>query len=396
MLCPPPSCLLYLEDGTHVVGRGVGDTGIRAGEIVFNTALTGYQEVLTDPSYAGQMVVFTTTHIGNTGINLDDMESASPHAIGAIMRAYPTPASNWRSNLDFNAWMKREGLIGIAEVDTRALVIRLRQSGAQQACLVHMADFSLEAALATAKAEITKSERLDGLDLAKRVTRKTPADWTDALWSDKTHDAAHGQANHRPHKVVVYDFGTKHNILRHLVSAGCTVKVVPAKTPAAEVIKLAPDGVLLSNGPGDPYACNYAITAIRELMAVRIPLFGICLGQQLLALACGAHTVKMATGHHGTNHPVKDIATGRVAITSQNHGFVVDEASLPNDVEITHRSLFDGTIQGIRHRTASAMGFQGHPEASPGPNDMAASTVGDKNADNLFAAFVGMMEANRA
>jgi carbamoyl-phosphate synthase small subunit len=361
--------ILTLEDGSIFRGLSIGAAGQSVGEVVFNTAMTGYQEILTDPSYSRQLVTLTYPHIGNTGVTDEDTESAAIHAAGLIVRDVPRRASNWRREQDLGDYLRAEGVPGIADIDTRRLTRILREKGAQNGCLMAGDGLDEAAALAAARA----FPGLAGMDLAKEVTTQEAYTWTAGLWSlerGQGMSLATDDPALRFH-VVAYDYGVKQNILRMLVHRGCRITVVPAKTPAAEVLALGPDGVFLSNGPGDPEPCDYAISAIRSLLDAGIPQFGICLGHQLLGLACGARTVKMKFGHHGANHPVQDLATGRVMISSQNHGFAVDEASLPAAVIATHRSLFDGSLQGIRHRERPAFSFQGHPEASPGPHDVA-------------------------
>lgn len=371
--------ILVLEDGTVFEGESVGASGLSVGEVVFNTAMTGYQEILTDPSYARQLVTLTYPHIGNTGCNDQDDEANRVWAAGLIVRDVPRRPSNWRSQARLQDWLAQRGVVAIAGIDTRKLTRLLRERGAQNGALLAAApgempdvDKALEAA--------RKFPGLKGMDLAKVVSTSGRYTWTEGqLDLDRN---AFVQAE-RKFRVVAYDFGVKTNILRMLAERGCEVTVVPAQTPAAEVLAMRPDGVFLSNGPGDPEPCDYAIAAIREFIARKVPLFGICLGHQLLALAAGAHTVKMGHGHHGANHPVIDLASGRVMITSQNHGFAVDESTLPANVRVTHRSLFDGTNQGIELTDAPAFSFQGHPEASPGPHDVAP----------LFDRFVASMAA---
>ncbi|MEY6431125.1 glutamine-hydrolyzing carbamoyl-phosphate synthase small subunit [Thioalkalicoccus limnaeus] len=372
--------LLALEDGSIFRGESIGAPGESVGEVVFNTAMTGYQEILTDPSYRRQLVTLTYPHIGNTGTNDEDEESALVQAAGLIVRARPRQPSNWRHSESLEAYLIRHGIVAIADIDTRRLTRLLREKGAQNGCLQAGDDLDEAAALAAARA----FPGLKGLDLAKEVSTREGYVWTQGLWSlDGGHPDAPGPEDPaRPYHVVAYDYGVKRNILRMLGERGCRITVVPARTSAPEVLALAPDGVFLSNGPGDPEPCDYAIAAIRELLAAAVPLFGICLGHQLLGLAAGARTLKMKFGHHGANHPVQDLATGSVLISSQNHGFAVDEASLPDDLVATHRSLFDGSLQGIRHRRCPAFGFQGHPEASPGPHDLAP----------LFDQFIASMK----
>jgi carbamoyl-phosphate synthase small subunit len=360
--------VLVLEDGSIFRGLSIGAAGQSVGEVVFNTAMTGYQEILTDPSYSRQLVTLTYPHIGNTGVNAEDEESARVHAAGLVIRDLPVRSSSWRSSQDLPDYLRNQGVPGIADIDTRRLTRILREKGAQNGCLQAGAGLDEDAALAAARA----FPGLAGMDLACEVSTAEAYDWTAGLWSLELGQGAPLAADDPAlqYHVVAYDYGIKRNILRMLAARGCRVTVLPAQTPAAEVLALRPDGVFLSNGPGDPEPCDYAITAIRKLLDAEIPLFGICLGHQLLGLACGARTVKMKFGHHGANHPVMDLATGGVMISSQNHGFAVDEATLPATLEATHRSLFDGSLQGIRHRERPAFSFQGHPEASPGPHDV--------------------------
>ncbi len=352
------TAILALADGTVFRGRSVGASGAAAGEVVFNTAMTGYQEILTDPSYHDQLVTLTYPHIGNTGVNAEDEEAGAVHAAGLIVRDVPIRHSSWRAEASLGDYLKANQVVAIADVDTRELTRHIRTHGAQGGCILS----SGEAGQAVERARAFPG--LEGMDLARKVSCQRAFEWTEPTWG---HTAPAAERN-----VVVYDFGVKRNILRLLVDHGCAVTVVPAQTSAGDVLALAPHGVVLSNGPGDPEPCDYAIAAIRELAEHRIPLFGICLGHQLLALASGARTTKMKFGHHGANHPVVELATGRVAITSQNHGFAVDEDSLPAHLSPTHRSLFDGTLQGIERTDCPAIGFQGHPEASPGPHDLRA------------------------
>ena len=370
--------LLALADGSLFHGRSIGAEGSRVGEVVFNTAMTGYQEILTDPSYARQLVTLTYPHIGNTGCNAADAESDRVHAAGLIVRDVPLLSSNWREEEDLPQYLARQGVVAIADIDTRRLTRLLRDKGAQNGCLVAGTAIDAEAALAAARG----FGGLQGMDLAKVVSTAASYEWREGSYDL---DRAAFVAPPARLRVVAYDFGVKRNILRMLVDRGCAVTVVPAQTPAGEVLALDPDGVFLSNGPGDPEPCDYAIAAIREFVARRVPTFGICLGHQLLGLASGARTVKMKFGHHGANHPVIDLASGRVMISSQNHGFAVDEASLPGNVKPTHRSLFDGSLQGIELSDAPAYSFQGHPEASPGPHDVAG----------LFDRFIALMQARR-
>ncbi len=367
--------VLALEDGTTFSGRGIGAPGARVGEVVFNTAMTGYQEILTDPSYAGQLVTLTASHIGNTGVNPQDLESGRVHAAGLIIRHYPRRHSSWRADRPLSDWMADNGVPGVAGIDTRALTIRLRDKGAQNGCLMVGDSVDSDEAIRQARA----CAPMSGQDLAITVTCDRSSEWNEGSWNLQA--GAFRRAAERFH-VVCYDYGVKHNILRLLVDSGCRVSVVPARTSLEEVLAMKPDGVMLSNGPGDPEPCDYAIEAIRGLLERNVPTFGICLGHQLLALGGGARTVKMKFGHHGANHPVKDLQSGQVLITSQNHGFAVDEASLPEAVIPTHRSLFDGSLQGVRIKDKPAMSFQGHPEASPGPHVLRP----------LFDRFVVMME----
>jgi carbamoyl-phosphate synthase small subunit len=371
--------ILALEDGSIFQGTSIGALGITTGEVVFNTAMTGYQEILTDPSYTRQLVTLTYPHIGNTGICADDNESAGMCAAGLIVRDLPREHSNWRASAALGATLAQQGVVAIADIDTRRLTRILRSKGAQNGAIV--AGHSPDAQVALAQARGFAG--LTGMDLAKVVSTKTPYEWTQpTAWAGASRARLSGSAWH----VIAYDFGIKHNILRLLVNHGARVTVVPAQTPARAVLDLEPDGVFLSNGPGDPAPCDYAIAAIRELLKVKLPLFGICLGHQLLALAAGAKTLKMKFGHHGANHPVQDLVSKRVLITSQNHGFAVDELSLPANVRATHRSLFDNSLQGIELTDAPAFSFQGHPEASPGPHDI----------DGLFGKFSELMRAHRA
>jgi carbamoyl-phosphate synthase small subunit len=370
--------LLALADGTVFRGRSIGATGQSVGEVVFNTAMTGYQEIVTDPSYAGQIVTLTYPHIGNVGVNPEDAESRRVFAAGLVIRDLPRLVSNFRSTQDLSAYLAEANVVGIADIDTRRLTRILREKGAQNGCLVAAAALTdRDAADAVARARAAPS--MAGQDLAKVVSCKSPYEWTESTW-------ALGEGYRRPGAprchVVAFDYGVKHNILRMLAERGCRVTVVPAETPAREVLALRPDGVFLSNGPGDPEPCDYAIAAIREVVDAGMPTFGICLGHQLLGLASGARTLKMKFGHHGANHPVQDRDTGQVLITSQNHGFAVDPATLPANVRVTHVSLFDGSLQGIARTDRPAFGFQGHPEASPGPHDVAY----------LFDRFTKLME----
>ncbi len=367
---------LVLEDGSVFRGTSIGADGTSVGEVVFNTAMSGYQEILTDPSYLRQLVTLSYPHIGNTGANPEDEESGGIQAAGLIVRDLPPLASSFRMTERLDAYLVRQGVVGIADIDTRRLTRILRKKGAQNGCLCAGDGIDEAAALAAARA----FPGLKGMDLAQHATTAEPYAWTQGVWSlTHGHREASGDL---PYHVVAYDYGIKRNILRMLVARGCRVTVVPARTTAAEVLALSPDGVFLSNGPGDPEPCDYAIAAIRALLDTGIPIFGICLGHQLLGLASGARTLKMKFGHHGANHPVQDLITGRVMISSQNHGFAVDEASLPDCLEATHRSLFDGSLQGIRRRDCPAFSFQGHPEASPGPHDVAP----------VFDRFIALMK----
>jgi carbamoyl-phosphate synthase small subunit len=376
-----PSALLALADGTIFHGKGIGAVGSTVGEVVFNTSMSGYQEILTDPSYCRQIVTLTYPHIGNTGVNAEDVESDRVHAAGLVIRDLPILPSNFRMNQRLDAYLKAENVVAIAGLDTRKLTRVLREKGAQAGCIVTAAageTLNAEAAVAQARA----FPGLAGMDLAKVVSATARYEWKQAEWA--LEGGYTDRADGRFH-VVAYDFGVKYNILRMLVERGCRLTVVPAQTSASEVLALNPDGVFLSNGPGDPEPCDYAIDAIRDIVAARMPTFGICLGHQLLALASGAKTMKMSTGHHGANHPVKDLDTGKVLITSQNHGFAVDPSTMPANLRVTHHSLFDGTNQGIARTDVPAFSFQGHPEASPGPHDVAY----------LFDRFIGLMEAAR-
>jgi carbamoyl-phosphate synthase small subunit len=361
------SALLVLEDGTQFHGRAIGASGSAVGEVVFNTSMTGYQEILTDPSYSRQIVTLTYPHIGNVGTNPADEESSQVHAQGLIIRDLPLIASNYRCQEGLSDYLKRHNIVAIADIDTRKLTRLLREKGAQNGCII--AGDNLDAALAHEKAKAFPG--LKGMDLAKEVTTKETYSWRQGSWTLQGGLPQAKKENELPYHVVAYDYGVKRNILRMLVDRGCRLTVVPAQTPAQEVLKMNPDGIFLSNGPGDPQPCDYAITAIKHFLETDIPVFGICLGHQLLALASGANTVKMKFGHHGGNHPVKDIDRNSVMITAQNHGFAVDEATLPENLRITHKSLFDGTLQGIHRTDKAAFSFQGHPEASPGPHDAA-------------------------
>ncbi len=378
------AALLALEDGSLFRGESIGLDGQTIGEVVFNTALTGYQEILTDPSYSRQIVTLTYPHIGNVGVNPEDAESSHVHAAGLVVRDLPRLVSNWRAKGDLESYLREHKIVGIADIDTRRLTRILREKGALGGCIMAGEQIDEQAAIAAARG----FAGLKGMDLAKEVTTHEPYEWAQGSWTlvDGLPDAPHPIEEKLPFHVVAYDYGVKRNILRMLVDRGCRLTVVPAQTPAAEVRKLNPDGLFLSNGPGDPEPCDYAITAIRDLLADGIPTFGICLGHQLLALASGARTVKMKFGHHGANHPVQDLDSGMVMITSQNHGFAVDEQTLPDQLRATHRSLFDGSLQGVQRTDVPAFSFQGHPEASPGPHDVAP----------LFDRFIDLMKAAQA
>lgn len=369
--------ILALEDGTVFEGISVGAPGLSVGEVVFNTAMTGYQEILTDPSYARQIVTLTYPHIGNTGCTDQDDEAAQAWAAGLIVRDVPRRPSSWRSQVSLPEWLQARGIVAIADIDTRKLTRLLRDRGAQNGALM-AGEIDAGKAIEAAR----KFPGLKGMDLAKEVSVSAAYPWRDGQLDLDSNEFARAEAKY---KVVAYDFGVKRNILRMLAERGCDVTVVPAQTSAADVLALKPDGVFLSNGPGDPEPCDYAIAAIREFVAKKIPTYGICLGHQLLGLAVGAKTLKMKFGHHGANHPVIDLDTGRVMITSQNHGFAVDESTLPANARVTHRSLFDGSNQGIALTDAPAFSFQGHPEASPGPHDVAP----------LFDRFIVEMENRR-
>lgn len=364
--------LLMLQDGSTFIGKSIGADGQTVGEVVFNTSMTGYQEILTDPSYCEQIVTLTYPHIGNVGTNDADAESSQVYAKGLIIRDLPLITSNYRSELDLSSYLKKHNVIAIADIDTRRLTRILREKGAQHGVIMTATNKQtlLDNAQA-AKQQAINFKGLSGLDLAKEVTCTKSYIWTQSIWTRENENPMPKAENTLPLHVVAYDFGVKRNILRMLVERGCKLTVVPAKTPAAEVLALNPDGIFLSNGPGDPAPCTYAIDAIKAFLTTNIPIFGICLGHQLLALACGAKTIKMKFGHHGGNHPVKDLENNRVMITAQNHGFAVDEASLPSNLRATHKSLFDDSLQGIHHNQKPAFSFQGHPEASPGPHDAA-------------------------
>ncbi len=376
-----PPAILALADGTVFIGNSIGAHGSTIGEVVFNTALTGYQEILTDPSYCQQIVTLTYPHIGNYGVNTEDIEAEKVHAAGLIIKDLPLIASNFRSHQTLSAYLVDSGTVAIANIDTRQLTRILRTKGAQNGAIVGLTNGQsvtqtvIDQAIAAAKA----APNMAGLDLAQKVTVAQSYDWTQSEWKL---GEGYGLLKSPNFHVIAYDFGVKKNILRMLVERGCKVTVVPAKTPAADVLKHKPDGFFLSNGPGDPQPCDYAIEAAAELIETGTPTFGICLGHQIMALASGAKTFKMKFGHHGANHPVKDLDSGRVSITSQNHGFAVDEKSLPANLRATHVSLFDGTLQGLARTDKPAFCFQGHPEASPGPHDIAY----------LFDRFINLME----
>lgn len=358
--------LLALADGSLFWGQSIGVSGETVGEVVFNTAMTGYQEILTDPSYARQVVTLTYPHIGNVGVCSGDEESEQVYAAGLVIRDLPMLASNWRSEMTLPEYLAKHKLVAIAEIDTRRLTRILREKGAQNGCIVAGNNIDEQAAIEKARA----FAGLKGMDLAKEVTTDKQYQWLQGTWAVDSNSHQEVDAKDLPYHVVAYDFGIKRNILNMLVDRGCRVTVVPAKTPAADVLAMSPNGIFLSNGPGDPEPCDYAITAIKEILETDIPVFGICLGHQLLALSCGAQTEKMKFGHHGANHPVQDLDNQSVMISSQNHGFAVNEQSLPDNLRATHRSLFDGSLQGIHRTDKPAFGFQGHPEASPGPHDV--------------------------
>jgi len=373
--------ILVLEDGSVFRGESIGCDGKTVGEVVFNTALTGYQEILTDPSYARQLITLTYPHIGNVGVNPEDEEADTIFAAGLIVKDVPLLYSNWRARESLSDYLSRRNVIAIADIDTRRLTRILREKGAQSGCVMAGDEVSESEALDAAKT----FSGLKGLDLAKEVTTDARYEWTEGTWQLETDAVKSVDKDSAKYQVVAYDYGIKKNILRMLVDRGCHVTVVPAKTSAEEVLAMQPDGVFLSNGPGDPEPCDYAIHAIQQVLEKKIPTFGICLGHQLLGLASGASTIKMKFGHHGANHPVQDLTTEKVMITSQNHGFAVDESSLPENLQTTHRSLFDQTLQGIRRTDCPALGFQGHPEASPGPHDVAP----------VFDEFISMMQASK-
>ena len=375
------SAVLALEDGSFFRGDSVGASGMGVGEVVFNTSMTGYQEIITDPSYCRQIITFTYPHIGNTGVNPEDVESDEIWSSGIVLKNYPRRESSWRYRKGLAEYLKEKGIVAIAGVDTRRLTRILRAKGSLSGCIIagsEVADSDIEK---KALGEAKGFEGLQGMDLAKVVTQQVRG-WTQSRWSIGN---GYAQQTESKLKVVAYDFGIKNNILRLLAERGCDLSIVPAQTPADEVLLSKPDGIFLSNGPGDPEPCDYAINAIRKFFEAEIPVFGICLGHQLLSIASGAKSLKMDHGHHGANHPVKDLETEAVVITSQNHGFAIDESSLPENLECTHRSLFDGTVQGVRRLDLPVFGFQGHPEASPGPQD----------CEYLFDRFIDLMNEKR-
>ncbi len=376
-MSPRTPAILVLKDGTVFRGASIGAPGTAAGEVVFNTAMTGYQEILTDPSYSRQIVTLTYPHIGNTGTNAEDVEASRVHAAGLVIRDLPLLASNWRKNATLTEYLRRENVVAISDIDTRRLTRILRDKGAQDGCIM-AGEVDERRALDAARG----FPGLVGMDLARVVSCEQPYVWEEGVWRL---EEGYGRAAEPRFHVVAYDFGVKRNILRKLASRGCRLTVIPAQTPANEALALKPDGIFLSNGPGDPEPCGYAIDAIRAFLDARVPTFGICLGHQLMGLASGARTVKMKFGHHGANHPVQDLDTGRVMITSQNHGFAVDAGTLPKNARVTHVSLFDGSLQGFARTDAPAFCFQGHPEASPGPHDV----------DYLFDRFMKLIEENR-
>ena len=387
-----PPAILALADGTVYLGDSIGATGLRIGEVVFNTAMTGYQEILTDPSYCQQIVTLTYPHIGNYGVNPQDIESVKVQAAGLIIKDLPRAASNFRQSDTLAAYLTQENTVAIANIDTRKLTRHIRSQGAQNGCVVGLqaGQTVTQAAIDAAVGAARKAPSMIGLDLAKVVSVTEPYEWTETEWcltgANGDGKAGFGILTQPRYHVVAYDYGIKFNILRMLSQRGCRVTVVPAQTSAAAVLARKPDGIFLSNGPGDPEPCDYAIAAVRELIDSGKPVFGICLGHQIMALASGARTFKMKFGHHGANHPVKDLDSGRVSISSQNHGFAVDESTLPSNLRATHVSLFDGTLQGLARTDRPAFCFQGHPEASPGPHDI----------DYLFERFVALMEQHHA
>ncbi len=374
------SAVLALEDGSIFQGLAIGVDGETSGEVVFNTAMTGYQEILTDPSYSRQIVTLTYPHIGNTGITPLDEESDRIHAAGLVIKDLPLLVSNWRSKMSLDEYLKSQNIVAIAGIDTRRLTRILREKGAQSGCIMTGDNIDINKALGKAR----EFPGLKGMDLAKEVTTAQPYEWTEGVWNLESD--SHNVVKEQPYHVVAYDFGVKQNILRMLAERGCRLTVVPAQTSAKDVLAMNPDGVFLSNGPGDPEPCVYAIEAIRDILLTETPVFGICLGHQLLALASGAKTEKMKFGHHGANHPVQDLERKTVMITSQNHGFSVSEDSLPETLRSTHKSLFDGSLQGIERTDRAAFSFQGHPEASPGPQDVAV----------LFDRFIDLLQAAKA
>lgn len=381
--------ILALADGSYFIGKSVGADGLISGEVVFNTSMTGYQEILTDPSYTQQIVALTYPHIGNTGTNSEDEESSKCWANGLIIRDLAMLASNWRNQEDLPTYLKRNNVVSIADIDTRRLTRILREKGAQNGCIIAGDNVDQKTAVQAALAGAKAFPGLKGMDLAKEVTTDTIYSWNQGTWVNDDMQVGYTIQSdiNNPYRVIAYDFGIKRNISRMLSSRGCALTIVPADTPASDVIAMKPDGVFLSNGPGDPEPCDYAITAIKHILAeTNLPMFGICLGHQLLSLASGATPVKMKFGHHGANHPVIDIEKQRVLITSQNHGFAIDEQSLPNNLQVTHKSLFDGSLQGVRRTDKPAFGFQGHPEASPGPHDVGY----------LFDEFIELIKAYKA
>ena len=382
MLSMLPKAVLVLADGSIFRGLSIGASGQTVGEVVFNTAITGYQEILTDPSYCRQIVTLTYPHIGNVGTNAQDVEAARVHAAGLIVKDLPSLASNFRNQQPLDAYLRAQGTVAIGGIDTRRLTRHLRTHGAQNGCVIGLeaGQDITDALIQTALEAARGFAGLAGMDLARVVSTQESYEWTQTDWS--LPDQGYGEMSQPMRHVVAYDFGVKYNILRLLASRGCRVTVVPAQTPAAEVLALRPSGVFLSNGPGDPEPCDYAIAATQQIIAAGVPTFGICLGHQIMGLAAGGKSFKMKFGHHGANHPVKDLDSGRVSITSQNHGFAVDAASLPDTVRTTHVSLFDGTLQGLAWKDRPAFCFQGHPEASPGPHDIGY----------LFDRFVGLMD----
>jgi len=377
--------LLVLEDGSVFKGESIGSKGQTVGEVVFNTAMTGYQEILTDPSYAQQMVTLTYPHIGNVGTNPEDEESSNVHAAGLIVKDVTRLYSNFRATESLPEYLQRHHVVAIADIDTRRLTRILREKGAQRGCIIANDELSEDEIIKQAEIAIEGFSGLKGTDLAQVVTTDKEYTWTEGSWDINPTVVKSIDEAAAKFKVVAYDYGVKKNILRMLVDRGCHVTIVPAKTSAADVLAMNPDGIFLSNGPGDPEPCDYAIKAIQQILETKLPTFGICLGHQLLSLASGAKTVKMKFGHHGANHPVQDLKNQEVMITSQNHGFAVDEETLPDNLQATYRSLFDGSLQGVERTDCPAFSFQGHPEASPGPHDIAP----------IFDKFINMMEANR-